>query len=166
MRELERYVILQVVDQRWREHLDSMDYMREGVHLRAMAQKDPLVEYQHEGHIMFTELGAAIHEEVVLTLFHAQLAPEEADELQRAQQAAAVNGGGLQYEHESLAGADAIAAAGGSAAAGSATMAMTGGSTTSAGAPRPIVKSEKENIGRNDPCWCGSGKKFKKCHGA
>jgi preprotein translocase subunit SecA len=165
MRELERFVILQVVDQRWREHLDSMDYLREGVHLRAMAQKDPLVEYQHEGHLMFQELGLAVHEEVVLTLYHAQLAPEEADELQRAQQAAAVNGGGLQYEHQSLAGADAIAAAGGSAA-GTATMALTGGTTTTAGAPRPIVKSERENIGRNDPCWCGSGKKFKKCHGA
>lgn len=166
MRELERFVILQVVDQRWREHLDSMDYLREGVHLRAMAQKDPLVEYQHEGHIMFQELGLAIHEEVVLTLFHAQLAPDEADELQRAQQANAVNGGGLQYEHESLAGAEAIAAAGGTTSAATATMAMTGGSTTTAGAPKPIVKSEKENIGRNDPCWCGSGKKFKKCHGA
>src|SRR6266498_3573699 len=104
MRELERFVILQVVDQRWREHLDAMDYLREGVHLRAMAQKDPLVEYQHEGHLMFQELGLAIHEEVVLTLFHAQLAPEEADELQRAQEAAAVNGRGLEYEHQSLAG--------------------------------------------------------------
>jgi preprotein translocase subunit SecA len=164
MRELERFVILQVVDQRWREHLESMDYLREGVHLRAMAQKDPLVEYQHEGHLMFQELGLGIHEEVVLTLFHAQLAPEEADELQRAQQD--VNGGRLAYEHESLAGAEAIAAAGGGAAASSATMAMTGGSTTSAGAPRPIVKSDRENIGRNDPCWCGSGKKYKKCHGA
>jgi preprotein translocase subunit SecA len=164
MRELERFVILQVVDQRWREHLDSMDYLREGVHLRAMAQKDPLVEYQHEGHIMFGELGLAIHEEVVLTLFHAQLAPDEADELQRAQQSP--NGGRMQYEHESLTGADAIAAAGGGAAAASTTMAMTGGNTTTAGAPKPIVKSDRENIGRNDPCWCGSGKKFKKCHGA
>jgi len=163
MRELERFVILQVVDQRWREHLDSMDYLREGVHLRAMAQKDPLVEYQHEGHLMFGELGLAVHEEVVLTLFHAQLAPEEADELQRAQQSA--NGGRMQYEHESLAGADAIAAAGGSAA-GTTTMALTGGTTTTAGSPKPIIKSDKENIGRNDPCWCGSGKKFKKCHGA
>src|SRR5436190_6956525 len=163
MRELERFVILQVVDQRWREHLDSMDYLREGVHLRAMAQKDPLVEYQHEGHLMFGELGLAVHEEVVLTLFHAQLAPEEADELQRAQQSA--NGGRMQYEHESLAGAEAIAAAGGSAV-GTATMAMTGGTTTTAGAPKPIVNSERDNIGRNDPCWCGSGKKFKKCHGA
>src|SRR3989475_1992997 len=129
MRELERFVILQVVDQRWREHLDSMDYLREGVHLRAMAQKDPLVEYRHEGHIMFEELGAQIREEVVLTLFHAQLAPEEADELQRAQQASGVNGGGLQYAHESLAGAEAIAAAGGGATA---TLAMSGGGTTSA----------------------------------
>ena len=149
-----------------------MDYLREGVHLRAMAQKDPLVEYRHEGHIMFEALGVAIREEVVLTLFHAQLAPEEADELQRAQQSAAANGGGLQYAHESLAGADAIAAAGGggvptTAGAGTATLSMSGGTSTStAGAPRPIVKSERENIGRNDPCWCGSGKKFKKCHGA
>jgi len=161
MRELERFVILQVVDQRWREHLDGMDYLREGVHLRAMAQKDPLVEYQHEGHLMFGELGVAIHEEVVLTLFHAQLAPEEADALQQQQ----ATNGQMQYEHESLAGADAIAAAGGTAA-GSPTMAMTGGTTTTAGAPKPIVKSDRENIGRNDPCWCGSGKKFKKCHGA
>ena len=168
MRELERFVILQVVDQRWREHLDSMDYLREGVHLRAMAQKDPLVEYRHEGHIMFEELGAQIREEVVLTLFHAQLAPEEADELQRAQQASGVNGGGLQYAHESLSGAEAIAAAGGSTVGATATLSMSGGSgtTSTAGAPRPIVKSEQENIGRNDPCWCGSGKKFKKCHGA
>src|SRR3954462_5857044 len=170
MRELERFVILQVVDQRWREHLDAMDYMREGVHLRAMAQKDPLVEYQHEGHIMFSELGASIHEEVVLTLFHAQLAPEEADELQRAQQAQAqaLNGGGLQYEHESLAGAEAMLAAGGATTGSTATMSMAGGSgtTSTAGAPRPIVNTERDNIGRNDPCWCGSGKKFKKCHGA
>src|SRR4051812_5803238 len=162
MRELERFVILQVVDQRWREHLDAMDYLREGVHLRAMAQKDPLVEYQHEGHLMFLELGGAIHEEVVLTLFHAQLAPEEAEELQHAQ---AANGSRMQYEHESLAGAEAIAAAGGSAV-GTTTMAMTGGTTTTAGAPKPIVNSERDNIGRNDPCYCGSGKKFKKCHGA
>jgi preprotein translocase subunit SecA len=132
-----------------------------------MAQKDPLVEYQHEGHLMFGELGLAIHEEVVLTLFHAQLDPGDAGELaQPTSPNGGAPGGNLQYEHQPLAGADAIAAAGGSAAAGSPTMAMTGGSTTTAGAPKPIVKSDRENIGRNDPCWCGSGKKFKKCHGA
>ena len=72
MREIERYVILQIVDTRWREHLESMDYLREGVHLRAMAQKDPLVEYRGEGHVMFEELGRVIREEVVLTLFHVE----------------------------------------------------------------------------------------------
>ena len=164
MRELERFVILQVVDQRWREHLDGMDYLREGIHLRGMAQKDPLVEYRNEGHVMFQELSHNIREEVVLTLFHAQLEPAIAEE------ALAVNGdngrgGNLQYEHQSLAGADAIAAAGGSATASTATMGMSGGGAVATG-PRQIVKSERENIGRNDPCWCGSGKKFKKCHGA
>jgi preprotein translocase subunit SecA len=132
-----------------------------------MAQKDPLVEYRHEGHQMFEALGAAIREEVVLTLFHAQLAPEEADDLQRAQQAAAVNGSGLQYEHQALAGAEAIAAAGGTTSTATATMAMSGGGSTSTlGGQHQIIKSEKENIGRIDRCWCGSGKQFKKCHGA
>jgi preprotein translocase subunit SecA len=163
MRELERFVILQVVDQRWREHLDAMDYLREGVHLRAMAQKDPLVEYRHEGHLMFEELGAAIREEVVLTLFHAQLEPAEAE--QALAQPGSANGadGNLQYEHQSLAGADAIAAAGAGASGAVATAAMAGGGSTST---QQIVKSERDNIGRNDPCWCGSGKKYKKCHGA
>ena len=77
-RQVERYVILQVVDQRWREHLDNMDYLREGVHLRAMAQKDPLVEYRHEGHLMFEELGQLIRSEVVSLLFHAEVQAEAA----------------------------------------------------------------------------------------
>jgi preprotein translocase subunit SecA len=153
MRELERFVILQVVDSRWREHLESMDYLREGVHLRSMAQKDPLVEYTAEGHKMFEELSQAIRQEVVFTLFHAELAPEEAAEL-------SLNGqdggnGSLSYEHESLAGADAIAAA-------------TAGEVVGASAPRQQQRhvSEQDKVGRNDPCWCGSGKKYKKCHGA
>ena len=93
MRELERFVILQVVDTRWREHLENMDYLREGVHLRAMAQKDPLVEYRGEGHQMFEELGRQIREEVVFTLFHAELAPEDAQELQAYQESQAVGMG-------------------------------------------------------------------------
>ena len=71
--EVERFFVLQVVDTRWREHLENMDYLREGVHLRSMAQKDPLVEYTAEGHVMFEELGASIREEVVLLLFHAEV---------------------------------------------------------------------------------------------
>ena len=112
MREIERYVILQIVDTRWREHLESMDYLREGVHLRAMAQKDPLVEYRGEGHVMFEELGRVIREEVVLTLFHVEVQRDEAE--QQLQPVAAPQA--LAYEHEQLQGADAIAAAGGGAA--------------------------------------------------
>src|SRR5436189_259881 len=111
MRELERFIILQVVDTRWREHHENMDYLREGVHLRAMAQKDPLVEYTAEGHLMFEELNGAIREEVVGHLFHAQLEPEDADELQRLQEAQAAEAAGLAYEHDQLAGSQAIGAA-------------------------------------------------------
>jgi preprotein translocase subunit SecA len=167
MRELERYVILQVVDVRWREHLENMDYLREGVHLRAMAQKDPLVEYRGEGHEMFQALGAAIHEEVVALLFHAEITIEEAAQLEQAQ-AAEANGSALRYEHEALAGADAITQSAGGNGQTMASAAIAGGLSAESGSvsTQQIVKSEQEQIGRNDPCWCGSGKKFKKCHGS
>jgi preprotein translocase subunit SecA len=161
MRDLERYIVLQVVDVRWREHLENMDYMREGIHLRGMAQKDPLVEYRNEGAVMFAELNAAIREEVVTLLFHAEIEPQDAPALEPQRDGS--GNGNLTYEHQSLAGADAIAAAGGTST--TATAAIAGGGSV-ATAPRPVVKSEHENVGRNDPCWCGSGKKFKRCHGA
>src|SRR6185437_3088634 len=156
MRNLERFIVLQVVDLRWREHLENMEVLREGVHLRQMAQKDPLVEYTAEGERMFTDLGRVIRSEVVLHLFHAELAPEQAQ--QQLQQTQTSNGN-IHYEHEISAGAEAIAAAG-------------GGEAVAAGVPSPgaaaqtVRASEHEKLGRNDPCWCGSGKKFKKCHGA
>ena len=110
---------------------------------------------------MFLDLNRGIREEVVALLFHAEVEPTEAPELQPAGANGSGNGS-LSYEHTSLAGADAMAAAG----AGTAT---AGGMVTSGGGvstPRPVVKSELETIGRNDPCWCGSDKKYKKCHGA
>jgi preprotein translocase subunit SecA len=162
MRDLERYIVLQTVDVRWREHLENMDYMREGIHLRGMAQKDPLVEYRNEGHAMFYDLNRGIREEVVALLFHAEVEPTETAELQgNASANGSGNGAALSYEHSSLAGADAMAAAGGGTTTAGA---LGGGGGVST--PRPIVKSELESIGRNDPCWCGSGKKYKKCHGA
>ncbi|HET8652662.1 MAG TPA: preprotein translocase subunit SecA [Gaiellaceae bacterium] len=166
-RQVERYVILQVVDQRWREHLENMDYLREGVHLRAMAQKDPLVEYRHEGHLMFEELGRLIRGEVVSLLFHAEVQAEDAQALQELQ-ASDDEGDGYAYEHESLAGSDAIAAAGATAAVAAPAAAMAGalgGGATSV-ATKQRVASEWDKVGRNDPCPCGSGKKYKKCHGA
>jgi preprotein translocase subunit SecA len=165
-REVERFIVLEVVDTRWREHLENMDYLREGVHLRSFAQKDPLVEYRAEGHVMFQELGLLIHEEVLTLLLHAIIEPNDAEELRRQE----VDGGGFAYEHESLAGSDAIAAAG----VGADVMASElGGGSVSTGfggggavATQQRVTSDREKVGRNDPCWCGSGKKFKKCHGA
>jgi preprotein translocase subunit SecA len=159
-REVERYIVLEVVDTRWREHLENMDYLREGVHLRSFAQKDPLVEYRAEGHAMFEELSGLIREEVLMLLFHAQIEPQEAEDLSRSDD---VDGGGFAYEHESLAGADAIAAAGGSVAGGAVATMLGGGGAV---ATQQRVTSERDKIGRNDPCWCGSGKKYKKCHGA
>src|SRR6476659_5173483 len=156
-REIERYVILQIVDTRWREHLESMDYLREGVHLRAMAQKDPLVEYRGEGHAMFEELGRIIREEVVLTIFHVEIQLDDAEQQLQPAQAPQQ----LEYEHENAQGAEAIAAAGG----GAATALAAPPETTAMGTPKPVV-NEHRDIGRNDPCWCGSGKKYKRCHGA
>ena len=79
MRQLERFFLLQVIDAHWREHLDTMDYLREGIHLRAMAQKDPLVEYRVEGHGMFEEMMAGVREEVVSMLFHVEVTAQDAD---------------------------------------------------------------------------------------
>jgi preprotein translocase subunit SecA len=155
MREIERYVMLQVVDSRWRSHLDSMDYLRDGIHLRAMAQKDPLVEYRGEGHKMFEELGHTIREEVVLTLFHAQI------EVNEPQPEPTQGNGNLQYQHDTAAGAEVIAAAGSGAGAVGTSFAPQAGGTATA-----TAVNEHKDVGRNDPCWCGSGKKFKKCHGA
>jgi preprotein translocase subunit SecA len=157
MREVERFIVLQVVDVRWREHLENMEALREGIGLRQMAQKDPLVEYTGEGEQMFTELGRIIRGEVILHLFHAELAPEEAQQ-QFAQQSPGGNGN-LHYEHETSAGADVIDAA---LAGGVSTSAVGGGVS----APQTVHASPHEKLGRNDACWCGSGKKFKKCHGA
>jgi preprotein translocase subunit SecA len=157
MREIERFVVLQVVDTRWREHLENMDYLREGIHLRAMAQKDPLVEYRAEGHALFDELGRLIREEVVLTLFHVELAPDEATDLRPVEAPA-----DLSYAHDTAVGAEAIAAA------GLADGLVAGGAATALAElpPQRQVVNEHRDIGRNDPCWCGSGKKFKRCHGA
>jgi preprotein translocase subunit SecA len=167
LRDVERYLVLQTVDLRWREHLENMEYLRDGIHLRAMAQKDPLVEYRHEGHLMFEDLSRAIREEVLTTLFHVQLAPEAAAAMQQAP--AAAGDGKLSYEHESLAGSQAIAAAGATAGAAAG---LTAASATPVGGGGGAVGTmtrrvaDEQKLGRNDPCWCGSGKKFKKCHGA
>jgi preprotein translocase subunit SecA len=131
-----------------------------------MAQKDPLVEYRSEGHAMFEELGQMIREEVVRYLFHVEVEREDAQQLTPA---AAPQADMLSYEHDLLAGSDAIAAAGGNGSGNGGGTGVTagtvgGGAMSVATGQRTV--SEHQKVGRNDPCWCGSGKKFKKCHGA
>jgi preprotein translocase subunit SecA len=172
MRYLERSILLQVIDNRWREHLYDMDYLREGIHLRGFAQIDPLVAYKNEGFAMFEELMHSIWEEFSKLVFNAEI---EVDPSQLERAAFGGNGTGgataLDYSGgtpEAQPSALQQVAAGGVGMAAAA--AGPGGAGN--GAPVPevvetVVKDERErDIGRNDPCWCGSGKKFKKCHGA
>jgi len=166
MRFLERSILLQVIDNRWREHLFDMDYLREGIHLRGFAQIDPLVAYKNEGYSMFEELMHSIWDEFSKLVYRAEI------EVQPDQAAAAGNGGGpaaLAYsggtaEGQPSALQEVVATAGATATAGTGAAAVA--APGNGEVVETVVKDEKENIGRNDPCWCGSGKKYKKCHGA
>jgi preprotein translocase subunit SecA len=169
MRHLERSILLQVIDNRWREHLYDMDYLREGIHLRGFAQIDPLVAYKNEGFAMFEELMHSIWEEFSKLVFHAEI------EVQPGQVEGVFKGNGeptaLDYSGGSLeaqpSALQQVAAQGGMQTGQSAEEAAE--AALGNGAPEPVetvVKDEHDKIGRNDPCWCGSGKKFKKCHGA
>ncbi|HEY5052975.1 MAG TPA: preprotein translocase subunit SecA [Solirubrobacterales bacterium] len=169
MRYLERSILLQVIDNRWREHLYDMDYLREGIHLRGFAQIDPLVAYKNEGFGMFQELMHAIWDEFSKLLFHVEV---ELDPNQ-AQQAFAANGASqpaaLDYSGGTAEAQPSalrqVAAAGG--IEGVAGQAAPGGEGNSAPeVVETVVKDDHDKVGRNDPCWCGSGKKYKKCHGA
>jgi len=137
MRELERKVLLSVLDRRWREHLYEMDYLQEGIGLRAMAQRDPLVEYQKEGYDLFAAMMDAIKEELVGLLFHVDVNIEQeggapviqSPELDAPKQ---VSNEQLRY-----------------------TAADVDGEVVSEG-----------GTSKNAPCPCGSGRKYKRCHGA
>ncbi len=165
MRYLERSILLQVIDNRWREHLFDMDYLREGIHLRGFAQIDPLVAYKNEGFAMFEDLMHSIWDEFSRLVFRAEI---EIDPTQAGNGAAAsgneptaldYSGGTLDGQPSAL---EQVAAGGGGAAVVDAAASQAVGGDT----VETVVKDEHDKIGRNDPCWCGSGKKFKKCHGA
>jgi preprotein translocase subunit SecA len=168
MRALERHILLQIIDQRWKEHLHEMDYLREGIHLRGFAQIDPLVAYKNEGFLMFESLMTSIWEEYTRMIFHVnvELQPSEVEEQFGApDQPAEIDYSGGTEADQPSALRQAAAGAGGAAAAAAAAVTQGGGNGAPEN-PETVVKSEQEKIGRNDPCWCGSGKKYKKCHGA
>jgi preprotein translocase subunit SecA len=138
MRDLERMVLLRVLDSKWMEHLDAMDNLREGVGLRAYGQRDPLVEYKREAYDMYQEMMAAIREEAVRILFHVEMSSEEA----------------LAAEPEPVARVvDSTPGVEEDPPAERSFQVIQGGRPSDAPGP-------------NDPCWCGSGKKYRKCHGS
>ncbi len=143
LRRFEKYVLLQVLDTHWKEHLAAMDYLRQSINLRAMAQKNPKQEYKRESFEMFSEMLEQIKLEVIGTLSRVEIrTQEEIEELERQQQMPTE----MNFEH------------------------AEGGAMTSEeasqdeAAHQPFVRQDRK-IGRNDPCYCGSGKKFKQCHG-
>ena len=171
MRALERHILLQIIDVRWKEHLHEMDYLREGIHLRGFAQIDPLVAYKNEGFTMFELLMDSLWEEFARLIFHVdvELQPAEVEEaFAPGDEPSDVRlSGGTEAEQPSaLAEARAAAATGGAAVATAAPAGSGNGAPASPTNSATVVKADAEKIGRNDPCWCGSGKKYKKCHGA
>ncbi|HEY2766643.1 MAG TPA: preprotein translocase subunit SecA [Solirubrobacteraceae bacterium] len=175
MGQLERFLLLQIIDERWREHLYDMDYLREGIGLRGIAQIDPLVAYKNEAYDLFGDLINSIWADYARMIFNVQVVVEGpnggngAPAPGLAPFSAAGNAtrpGRVSYSGgSSPAGAGALAAA--AAAAGPAGYAENGedGAQALPVVEQRVVDSEHQ-VGRNDPCWCGSGKKFKKCHGA
>jgi preprotein translocase subunit SecA len=190
MRSLEREVMLQLIDQKWREHLSEMDYLREGINLRAMGQQDPLVAWQRDGYEMFGQMMASIDDDYVKIVMHAQV--QVLEQVQSDDEAALA---GAQYQaaedpvegssgmQRALAsgpapGEEVVFADDSGAPSGvpSVPLATQGSAAGRVAAPsnavdsgdiqRPTVKeSDFDRAGRNDPCPCGSGKKFKFCHG-
>jgi len=139
LRELERKVLLSVLDRKWREHLYEMDYLQEGIGLRAMAQRDPLVEYQREGYELFSAMMDGIKEELVGLLFHVEVNIEATDE----NGAPIIDAPGLEVPDEAE---------------------VSQLRYTAADADGTVVESG--GTPKNAPCPCGSGKKYKRCHGA
>jgi len=134
LRELERKVLLSVLDRKWREHLYEMDYLQEGIGLRAMAQRDPLVEYQKEGYELFSAMIEAMKEEVVGFLFNVEVKVEDSKVEAKGVEESKPSEN-LKYSSPSESGTTKRSSSGSS-------------------------------ISRNAPCPCGSGKKYKRCHGA
>jgi preprotein translocase subunit SecA len=160
LRDIERRVMLSVIDQHWREHLYEMDYLQEGINLRAMGQQDPLSEWQREGFDMFEAMMGQIEDDFVQYAFHLQVVVD--DQPQNAVQ-------NVQYSAptDPVQGSQSIA----SAMAAEAELMMGDGDDgmQAVAANEPAVVQEPVRVektpGRNEPCFCGSGKKYKLCHG-
>ena len=161
MRHFEKAVMLKVLDDQWKDHLSSMDHLRQGIHLRGYAQKNPKQEYKREAFELFSQMLDNIKTEVINVVSRVQVRAEEdveAVEEQRRRQAP------VNYQHDEV---TAVAAGGGGAgpvAAGSGAPAGPQGQPVNVAERKPFIRDGRK-VGRNEPCPCGSGKKYKQCHG-
>ena len=181
MRQVERQIMLQLMDQRWREHLTEMDHLREGINLRAMGQRDPLTEFQREGYDLFSDMITSLNTDFVRYVMHVQVVQNQGGQSQGTDQGQGQGqiGAAPQAAAAITSSADgddmaAIKQDSGNAPVPEATELTTNkadpdaASQSTASEPRPnrpIVKDEWDKTPRNAPCPCGSGKKFKHCHG-
>jgi len=150
MRKIEKQIMLQVLDTLWKEHLATMDHLRQGIHLRAYAQKNPKQEYKRESFELFEQLLTSLKYEVVKFLSHVQIQRQDEAEQIEQQRRAAAEREKLAFQHAEASG-------------------MAGDPGEQPGAaelatPQTFTR-EAPKVGRNDPCPCGSGKKYKQCHG-
>ena len=147
MRRIEKQIMLQVLDTLWKEHLSTMDHLRQGIHLRAYAQKNPKQEYKRESFELFQQLLVNLKYEVVKFLSHVQIQRQDEAEAIEEKRRQAAAGEKLAFQHAQA-------------------PALEGGDAESAepATPQTYVR-EQPKVGRNEPCHCGSGKKFKQCHG-
>jgi preprotein translocase subunit SecA len=160
MRALEKHVMLTVVDGAWKDHLASMDYLRQGIYLRSYAQVDPKKEYKREAFRLFQDMLERIKRELVQTLARVRIRSEEEVAALEAEQRRAAEARAMEFQHAQSTGFDSSPQPGGGD--GEHAGAAAGEVAT---ATAPVVRSGPK-IGRNDPCPCGSGKKYKHCHGA
>ena len=147
MRHFEKSVMLQVLDNAWKEHLAAMDHLRQGIHLRGYAQKDPKQEYKREAFEMFTSMLDSVKHEVSSIVCKVQVHTEDEIKVMEEQNRPARE---MQFQHEEVSALTADA--------------EEGPAEQKPEAPKPFVRDVKK-VGRNDPCPCGSGRKFKQCHG-
>jgi preprotein translocase subunit SecA len=144
--------MLQVLDQHWKEHLYNMDHLRQGIHLRGYAQKNPKQEYKRESFELFQAMLEQVKADTIRILSHVQVrTPEEAAEEERKRREAAM--ARMKFEHSQ---ASPLA---------DAEKAEAGSDTNAASKPSPAPVRQNPKVGRNEPCPCGSGKKYKQCHG-
>jgi len=166
MQRIEKQIMLQVLDTLWKEHLATMDHLRQGIHLRAYAQKNPKQEYKRESFELFQALLNNLKGEVVKFLSHVQIQRRDEAAMIEQQRREAAEKAKLAFQHaEASALSQATAQETAQAAPQPAAQPRAAGAAAEAAQPQTFVR-EQPKVGRNDPCPCGSGKKYKQCHGA